>query len=135
VRVSADAGDEECAHGRLSQPAIARILGERRTHRRGLDLSLKIGDHPCVSLRFPVHGILKTLDQPLQVRDACLERRERADVRIAGAGVLSIPGLSIPGLSISGLSISGLWHAAHLADPRDQAFAIAHRHRLAGPFG
>lgn len=83
-----------------------------------------------MSLRLPVHGILKTLDQPLQVRDPRLQRREGANLWISGAGVRSIPDLSIPGLSIPGRG-----HAAHLADPRDQAFAIAHRHRFAGPFG
>jgi hypothetical protein len=99
---------------------MARMLGESGTHRCGLDLSLKIGDQLCVSLRFPVHGILKALDQPLQVRDPRLQRREGANLWIAGVGVLSIPGRG---------------HAAHLADPRDQAFAIAHRHRFAGRFG
>ena len=72
-----------------------------------------------------MHGILKALDQPLQVRDARLQGPEGVNLWFAGGGVLSIRGLPIP----------GLWHAAHLADPRDQTFAIAHRHRFAGPFG
>jgi hypothetical protein len=45
-----------------SQPAVASILGEGGAHGSGLDLAPKFRDQLAVPLRFPVHGVLQTLD-------------------------------------------------------------------------
>ena len=71
--------------------------------------------------RFPVHGILQPLDQPLQVSDSRLEPGDaiilfidcRASVRCVSAGR----------------------RAAYLADSCNQSLALTHDHRLPDRFG
>jgi hypothetical protein len=103
------------------KPAAASILREGWAHRAGLDLRLELGDQLAVPLRFPVHGILQPLDQPLQVSDSRLEPGDtiilfidrRASVRSVSAGR----------------------RATNLADSCNQPLALTHDHRLPDRFG
>jgi hypothetical protein len=97
------------------EPTVASIFGEGDAHRSGLDLALELGDQLAVALRFPVHGVLQALDEPLELPHAPFERLEPIWLWIARAAVRSIAG-------------SG--HSADLADPRDQSLPLAHSHRF-----
>jgi hypothetical protein len=81
-----------------------------------LDPSLDLGDSLALSTRLPVHRVLETLDELLQVSDTVLEKAKYAIVRRR----------------------RGWWHSRRrafirptdLPDPRDQALPSAGTHRL-----
>ena len=103
-----------------SEPAIASVLGESRAHRSGLYLGLELGDQLGVALRFAMHGVLQSLNQLLEVRHPRLERLDPIWTR---------------GSAIGCGPISGRRGTTDLADPCDQAFAVANRHCRFARFG
>jgi hypothetical protein len=97
-----------------SEPAVASIFRERCPHRSGLDLGLELGDQFGVPLRFPVHRVLQSLELLLEACDARFEPLEAIRLSIA---------------RVAARSLAVRRGTADLADPCDQAFAVAHRHR------
>jgi len=104
-------------------PAVASVLAEGRTHGRGLDLSLELGDQLGVPLSLAMHRVLEPLHELLEVGEARLQgvdsgralircsRRSRRCGALCGGG-----------------------YAANLADPRDQPFALSQVHRFSFGF-
>src|SRR5207248_6805151 len=103
-----DARDEERRHRHL-QPAVAGVLAERDAERCGLDPSFELGDPPTLSLRLPVDGVLKPLNELLQMLDARVQRKR-----------------FILGGSLSRCRSRHVGGASDLSDPRDQARWLTH---------
>jgi len=83
VRIVRRPGDEERGQ-ELLQPAFASVLAHGLAKRSRLDPGLELGDPLALSLGLPVHGVLKSLEQVLEVSDALLEPDHLGAIRIAG---------------------------------------------------
>ena len=59
-----------------SEPAVPGVFAQRPAERRRLDPSLKLGDPFLLSLGLPVHRVLKTLQELLQMRDSVRQKRK-----------------------------------------------------------
>ena len=89
------------------------MLGEGCAHRCGIDLSLELSDQRIMPFRFPVHRVLKSLKQPLHVCHTSFERLETIRLRITRVAAGPLVARAGP---------------ANLADPSEQALAVAYRH-------
>lgn len=76
---------------------------------------MELTDQLCVSLGFPVYGVLEPLYEPLQVRDTRFERRQT---------IIACAGGRAPVLSLCALP-----RAAELADSCEQSLTVTHDHR------
>ena len=76
---------------------------------------MELTDQLCVSLGFPVHGVLEPLYEPLQVRDTRFERRHTIIAWAGGRAPV--------------LSFCTLPRAAELANSCEQSVTVTHDHR------
>ena len=83
TRIVRHPGDEERGQAPL-QPAFASVLAQGFSERCRLDLSLELGEPLALSLRLPVHGVLKSLQQLLQVSDALFQSADLGAIWIPG---------------------------------------------------
>jgi hypothetical protein len=95
-----------------SEPAVAGVLTQRLAERRRLEPSLKLGDPFLLSLGLPVHRVLKTLQELLQMRDSI---RQESKLRVLQAGRRGW-------LWACGRRVCG---TTDLPDPSDQPLALA----------
>ena len=119
-RVACDPSDEERSHPPL-EPALAGVLAQGPAELGRVNPHLQRTDPFAQSRQLAVNGILKALDERLQMRDP---RLERAQLILPGTARRDAPAL-----------IRIHEGATELPDPGDQALTFAHAHRRRSRFG